>query len=158
MRINKKAMKTINYKTAIVTAFIFLLYYQYVAAQQYIRINLSDGQAIEVAISEVEKITFDIPVHLLENHTLLQQLSKLKLHPNPAGQYVSISYEVEEAGEVTLSLFDINGNLILFDAFGSQPKGSHSHKIDVSGLTAGTYICILKSSHWVAHEKIIVKP
>ncbi len=151
-------MKTIHQKTAVVSAFIFLFYYQYVAAQQYIRINLNDGQAIEVVISEVEKITFDIPVHLLENHTLVQQLSKLKLYPNPAGQYVSISYEIEKEGEVVLSLFDINGTMVMSDALGNRPVGLHSHRINVSGFAPGTYICILKSGHWLAHEKIIVKP
>lgn len=151
-------MKIKKFKPSIILVLMMMLCSQHIKSQHFLRIHLQDGQSIEVAIDEIEKITFDGLVHLSENLALLQNITGMKLHPNPASQYFTISYEIEEAGEVSFSLYDIQGKRLIFEAFGNKQAGEHKHRFNLTGLTAGTYICIIKCNQQLASKKIIIKP
>lgn len=59
--------------------------------------------------------------------------------PNPGRDRVEISYELREAGEAVLALYDANGKQISVLHSGLSEAGSHRVTVDVSGLASGLY-------------------
>lgn len=59
--------------------------------------------------------------------------------PNPGRDRVEISYELREAGEAVLTLYDANGKQISVLHSGLSEAGSHRVTVDVSGLASGLY-------------------
>ena len=66
--------------------------------------------------------------------------------PNPFGGPSMISYSLPEAGQVTLSLYDVRGRQVraMVDRF--QPAGDHQIQMDVRGLPGGVYFYSLQAN------------
>ncbi|MCC7438045.1 MAG: choice-of-anchor D domain-containing protein [Armatimonadetes bacterium] len=59
--------------------------------------------------------------------------------PNPGRDRVEIAYELREAGEAVLALYDANGKQINLLRSGISEAGTHRVAVDVSGLASGVY-------------------
>ncbi len=59
--------------------------------------------------------------------------------PNPGRDRVEIAYELREAGEAVLALYDANGKQISVLRSGISEAGTHRVAVDVSGLASGVY-------------------
>ena len=85
-------MKNKNYRSILMISVLAFLVINPAKAQEYMRINKSDGTVMEIAISDIRKITFDNLTAVPLQHPVMQQLLKMKLYPNPANEYVNINY------------------------------------------------------------------
>ncbi|HPK06144.1 MAG TPA: hypothetical protein PK908_09630, partial [Bacteroidales bacterium] len=96
----------------LLTAFL-LLYQPKICAQEYMRINLKNGTVMSFALSDIQKLTFDVQTGITEQTELVKQLLKLKAYPNPAKDHVIIEYSLIEQGDVWLEIFNSVGNTIV---------------------------------------------
>jgi len=64
----------------------------------------------------------------------------LKLNPNPVKDYLTVSYTNEHSGNLILSVYDLNGRLVISSTYGNQPKGTFTASVNLSSLSHGTYI------------------
>ena len=126
-------------------------------AQEYLRISKSDGTVVEIAIADIQKLTFDNLVSVPLQNPVVQQLLKMKLYPNPAREFVNIAYTLPTEGIVTLEIFTLNGNLLKNSNRGNQSAGDYNYRWQTAGITAGTYLCIVKQNHEIVSEKVIIK-
>ncbi len=140
----------------LLNAFLLLLQLP-TGAQEFMRISLNDGSTIVVALSDIQKLTFDIPTGVNEQRELVKQLLKLKAFPNPAKDYVILDYSLNEKGYVCLEVFNSCGDLILSKATGLQTAGNHHYQWLLSDVPPGLYICRISQNKNIASEKIIVK-
>jgi len=126
-------------------------------AQEYVRISQCDGTVVEIAIADIQKLTFDNLVSVPLQNQVVQQLLKMKLYPNPAREFVNIGYTLPAEGLVTLEIITINGNLVKSSNQGIQSAGDYIYRWQTNGVTAGTHLCIIKQNQKIVSEKVIIK-
>jgi len=66
--------------------------------------------------------------------------------PNPSSKQTLIRLYLNELSEIQLNLFDILGNKVHEISSGEFEKGYHEFKIDLSRLSAGTYLYQISSN------------
>ena len=127
------------------------------SAQERMRVNLSDGSVIEVAIDDIRKLTFDLTTDLAKPTEWVQQFLKVKTYPNPAREYLNIDYSLAAKGEVVLEIYSLGGNQLLNRTFGDQPAGQYQYRWNTTDVPSGMYICRIRQNSQIVSEKIIVK-
>ena len=78
--------------------------------------------------------------------------SGLAIYPNPAEDYFIIG--MEEAGEMDIKVFDLNGRLVIYQP-DQQTNGRHS--VDVSALNPGMYFVRIGTAQGQFTERLLVK-
>ncbi len=121
------------------------------------RINLNDGTSIEIAITDIQKLTFDLSTAIEQHPEIVKQLLKLKVYPNPAKDQVVIDYSVEKKGEVIIEIFNISGLQLQTTNLGFLNPGNYSHIMNLRHLSAGTYVCRIHQNNQYVTKKNIVK-
>jgi photosystem II stability/assembly factor-like uncharacterized protein len=66
-------------------------------------------------------------------------------YPNPFNPATTIQYQIAKAGDVTLRVYDILGNLVSTLVDGKQEAGYYTVNFDASKLSSGVYFYQLKS-------------
>lgn len=87
-----------------------------------------------------------------------EAVTGLQNYPNPVSQETTVKFNVRQAGNVTLKLYNSLGQEVktLFNGF--KPAGMHTVNVETLGLTAGTYIYKLQSgSQTETNTMVIVK-
>ncbi len=83
------------------------------------------------------------------------EVSPLKVFPNPVSSMASIEYTLEEQTNVIISIFDINGKMVMNEQF-SQAAGTYQYKLDCSVLPRGTYVASVHKGKAIETGKFIV--
>lgn len=81
--------------------------------------------------------------------------SSLKVYPNPVSNNATIEYTIEEKADVIITVFDINGKMLVNEKI-SQAAGIHQYKLDCSSLPRGTYIASINTGNTIETGKFIV--
>ncbi|NUM31973.1 MAG: T9SS type A sorting domain-containing protein [Bacteroidetes bacterium] len=76
--------------------------------------------------------------------------------PNPAKEYVEISYELINPNTVSLSLYDLNGKVVISTENDKQTAGSNSIKLNTSELQSGLYFYELKVGNESKRFKVLI--
>jgi|GEM_PF-2994706 len=109
-----------------------------------------DDDSLKVIVSEVG----------VDEDSLATQglsLSLLPPCPNPFRESATISYQLPEQGEVSLSLYDGTGRLVARLFEGVQPEGHHSvHWENDADLPSGVYFVHLEAAECVTTGKIVL--
>lgn len=126
-------------------------------AQQYMRINQTDGTVVEIAIADIQKLTFDLTTAIEQYPEVAKQLLKLKVYPNPSREKVVLDYSLQHKGIVTIEIFNLNGLLLKKMNQGFQQSGDHKHLLSTHHLPSGTYLCRIQQNNQFVIEKMIVK-
>jgi hypothetical protein len=71
----------------------------------------------------------------------------LNLNPNPVRDVLNISYMNENAGNLSLVVYDLSGRVLITDQLGHQPKGMVKTTVNLTGLSRGTYIVKVGNGH-----------
>ncbi len=80
-------------------------------------------------------------------------------YPNPASEFTTFSYELQESSDVELSVYDIFGKVVFNRKFGMQAKGNHKYELSIKdlGLSSGYYIYTFRiNSTFVTNKMIII--
>lgn len=77
-------------------------------------------------------------------------------HPNPFNPVTSIEFAIPKDGEISLTLYDINGREIEKLATGIFRAGYHSIDWDASNLSSGIYFYRLNAPGYVDTKKMIL--
>jgi N-acetylneuraminic acid mutarotase len=83
--------------------------------------------------------------------------STLRIAPNPFSTATAISYSLPRAGDVSLKLYDVTGQLIRVLASGYHNAGASSFVIPRSLLSSGIYVLKLVTENSSFTEKIIIE-
>jgi hypothetical protein len=67
----------------------------------------------------------------------------IDVFPNPASDYITLSYEVIEATDISVQIFDMQGRLMQVYNNLSSVAGEHQHRINVSRFPAGNYNIVI---------------
>lgn len=97
------------------------------------------------------------PLQLITSTNELERIvASFYLYPNPVRNQAMVNYNLLESADISLQIFNQNGQLIRTNNLGKQIAGAHTAIIDVEGLSGGQYYLSLKSSKGIVTAKMIV--
>lgn len=100
-------------------------------------------------------ITLDI--HSASVEEIMTLSDNTNVYPNPAKDVFSISYKlVKPNADVTISVYDIQGKLVLQQNPGAQVTGWYNSQFSTEGLQDGIYMVQVSLDNYVAHTERIV--
>ena len=77
-------------------------------------------------------------------------------YPNPAQQQTTISFSLDEAGAVSIEVFDTLGRLVAVPLDQELQPGTHETTLDVGSLASGTYVYRLRTADQSLHRRMTV--
>ena len=83
-------------------------------------------------------------------------LSNLNYSPNPASDFVNITFETPEAQNIVCKIIDMNGRVVLTQSF-NHNGGAFAETLNVSSLASGIYILNVETNSGKAGGKIIIQ-
>jgi len=75
-------------------------------------------------------------------------------YPNPFNAQTNISYNLAEAGNVSVKVYDISGRLVVAFVDGYQEAGEHQVTWDASDVSSGVYFYKLTCGDYTASKKM----
>ncbi|MBM3327735.1 MAG: T9SS type A sorting domain-containing protein [Calditrichaeota bacterium] len=82
--------------------------------------------------------------------------SKFDIAPNPFNALAEVRFELEQAADVKLQMFDISGRLVRMPVDGWLEAGRHSIAVEGCDLPAGIYIFRLKTEYKTIARKVVL--
>lgn len=70
-------------------------------------------------------------------------IETLTVYPNPASNNVSLSFELKDNANTSVSLYDMNGKKAMDVEFGMLNKGVYQKTLNVNSLSSGNYSVVL---------------
>ena len=77
-------------------------------------------------------------------------------YPNPFNPSTTINFSVQQAGNVTMSVYNLLGQQVAILVDQKMQAGSHSVTFDASALSSGTYIYRITSGDFVQTKKMML--
>ncbi|MDP8239907.1 MAG: aryl-sulfate sulfotransferase [Candidatus Hatepunaea meridiana] len=97
-------------------------------------------------VQSTEEIHYDSP----------DRFKLFESYPNPFNSMTTITYQLPRMGQVTLSVYDVNGKLVttLFD--GVQSVGSHQVVLNADAVPSGVYLISLSNDQVTQTCKVLL--
>jgi hypothetical protein len=96
----------------------------------------------------------------MKSHPLVLESGQTALqvsnHPNPFNPVTTLRYTLSEAGEASLSVYNIQGQRVATLAAGQHAQGTHSAVFDAGRLASGVYLYRLTTSAGVVTGKMLL--
>jgi len=92
----------------------------------------------------------------IEEATYANGITLNQNRPNPAANNTTISYELAQAGNVTIEVYDIAGKKVMDMNEGNKAAGNHNINLSTAGMNAGIYYYTLTSNGQRASKKMTV--
>ncbi len=96
------------------------------------------------------------PVYVEENEGSLAKLvSNVKVYPNPVTENAILGFNVESTADITIAIYNIQGQLIKINKLENQSKGYQTCNLDATDLKPGSYIVNIYSGKAKTFAKFI---
>jgi len=147
-------------------AVLFFLLTISVYSQSYYLNVWSNGKATSIPVSEIRKFTFTTTSSAVDNEdskdqTLIKTFELFQNYPNPFNPSTKIEYQIANAGNVEIKVFNINGELVKTLVNTSQSTGKYS--VEWNGrdnnnipVASGVYIYRVMHGNSVLSRKMIL--
>jgi hypothetical protein len=84
--------------------------------------------------------------------------NKINVFPNPATDFISVSYELEGFSSVNITVFDVHGRIVLAQETGMQNSGKNVQRLSVNSLLPGIYMVQVSSDGYIPSvQKVVIK-
>lgn len=80
----------------------------------------------------------------------------LTVYPNPFNPSTIISFELRDAGQVSLRIYDVQGREVAKLIDGFESAGSHQVVFDGGDLSSGVYFAVLKAGDFEETQKLLL--
>lgn len=80
----------------------------------------------------------------------------VNVFPNPAKDQLNVSYTVEEASEISLSITNMLGQQVRYMEMGTVSQGANTTTLDISDLESGIYMVTIQTGQETVTRKITV--
>jgi tetratricopeptide (TPR) repeat protein len=90
------------------------------------------------------------------NEVLPKEYNLANNYPNPFNPYSIIGYQIPEAGNVTLKVFDALGRVVRTLVNENKAAGKYNVRFDGSNLASGIYFYRLTCNHFTSTKKMIL--
>lgn len=110
----------------------------------------------EVGVVVIDNVSLELKVETSneERTAIPEKLSLAQNYPNPFNPSTTIAYSLASAGDVTLEVFNIQGQKVATLVEGMQSAGSHTATFNATGLSSGLYVYRLTSGNFTLTNKM----
>lgn len=133
-----------------------------------VTIQLMDGKVIidDAMVTTADIETDNGVVHVVDAVILPQTTGiremaasslDVNIYPNPAKDFINISFKLIEESAVTLELYDLKGQQLRIQDLGYANQGNYSVEFPVNDMKSGMYIMIVNSGNSRIANKVRVK-
>jgi hypothetical protein len=85
-----------------------------------------------------------------------EAVTQLQVYPNPANDYINVSFNVEETQQATIILRDAAGRVVYNEAIYAA-AGFNNQQIELSSLSKGVYFVQLQTASSSENTRLIIK-
>ncbi len=78
------------------------------------------------------------------------------VYPNPSGDKINVSYNLENSKHVKIELYDLSGNMVALLLDKNEETGKHQHTYNAEKYTNGTYLLILNDGEKLIKQKVVI--
>jgi hypothetical protein len=124
-----------------------------------LRLQDVSGEEINVIVRSGEEITINntaIKKLKVSEEIIPDNYSLKQNYPNPFNPVTTISYTLSEAGEVSLTIYNILGEEIAALVSSFKDAGMHTVDFDASRFNSGLYIYKLETGSFIQVKKMIL--
>ena len=82
--------------------------------------------------------------------------SNTRVYPNPASDRINFSFELDNASEVSIDVYDMIGQKVAKRNLGTLPTGGHNYTMGTESMENGIYIIIVNSGDSTFANKVRV--
>jgi hypothetical protein len=120
-------------------------------------LHFNDGSIYSWNVSSIGYYTYnELPVNV-DNYLRNFNALKMNIFPNPTNSFLNISFNLPYADNLSISISDLQGKIILEKKLGNVAAGIQVEIVDMSGLAASNYICKIEGSKGSFTKSIIKK-
>jgi len=83
-------------------------------------------------------------------------ISSLQLYPNPATEAVNINFRVETAGQVNITVTDIQGRILAVVQDANMAVGTHNVEWNVN-VNSGLYLITIKTAAGIEQKQLLIQ-
>ena len=103
----------------------------------------------------LEPVRVDVASRSSAGGDIPASFALLQNHPNPFNPSTTIQFDLPEAGEVSLKVYNAMGQVVALLADGPRAAGRYSVVWDASGVATGVYFYRLAAGNFVSTKKLI---
>ena len=94
--------------------------------------------------------------NIYTNSKTIQDFMLYQNYPNPFNSQTTISFELEQQNEISIAIFNVNGQMVgkIFD--GIKEAGYHTMSWDAGNVSAGMYIIKMETENFVGIKKCLL--
>jgi hypothetical protein len=96
------------------------------------------------------------PIEKNTNPTIASDYRLNQNYPNPFNPSTVISYNLKQAGPVTLQIYNYLGELVATLANGIQAAGNHKITFNAAALNSGLYFYRLQTGNFAETRKMML--
>jgi hypothetical protein len=82
--------------------------------------------------------------------------SSVLLYPNPATDRINLNFSLLEDSDVNVYVYDMTGNIVKAESYGTIQKSNQNTSIDLNNLTSGIYFVSIQAGKSIITKKIQV--
>ena len=90
-------------------------------------------------------VSLDVPESV--SALAIERHQNISLYPNPVAEKLNISYRVETGETVVFKVYDVQGNVVMVQDFGSTTGMEQTRVVDVAHLMNGLYLCVFETKN-----------
>jgi hypothetical protein len=131
-----------------------IIEYKWLANGYHEPILLVSAEGPLVSASYIDSVRYD----LLAVPEVDQQKFEFSLYPNPCKDYLSVSYELPEDADVSLSIYSVYGSEMIGFSESRQARGSYKMVLNLkkNGFSDGIYLARLIIGNTSSVKRIVV--
>ena len=116
-----------------------------------------DGTTNTWNIDDIDNYAFEGTANIEEEVLIISE--KLNIYPNPATDKITVKFESNFSGKVTISIVDINGREVahLFEGTHNEVTQIEWSVNSHGNMSSGTYLCKIATSNKVITKAIIIQ-
>lgn len=133
-----------------------------------VMVSFSDGKVLingaMVTVADIE--TDNGVVHVIDavlipeattgiNETVIDK-ANVSIYPNPVSEVMNVSFEVSKDSEVSLEMYNLQGQQVRIQQLGYTPMGFNSAEMGVGDLESGLYVVIINTGKTQIAKKVRV--
>lgn len=92
----------------------------------------------------------------IKENSLLNK-NEISVFPNPCFNFVTIEFDLKKSSKVDLAIYSMDQSKLIDISSDYLNAGQHKLQTDISSLSSGNYLCILKINNRMMNSEIISK-
>ncbi|MBM3440817.1 MAG: T9SS type A sorting domain-containing protein [Bacteroidetes bacterium] len=118
-------------------------------------LHLTDGAVFSWNVSTIGYYQYDETI--LNTQEWLNQANawQVRVFPNPTSTVLNVRFQLPKEDQVSISLSDLQGKLLLTKNIGTKIAGEYLETLDLSGLPQGNYLCRISGQQQTITKQVI---